>query len=54
MLYLVLGAVMEEPMNQGLQVRVNHENRKNEISTPSQVRKKGINFDYGGQRDFTR
>lgn len=29
-------------MNQGLQMRINHENRKNEVSTPSEVRKRGL------------
>lgn len=35
-----VGAFKEQPMHQGQQIRVNHENRKNEVSTPSEVEKK--------------
>lgn len=35
-----VGAFKEQPMNQGQQIRVNHENKKNEVSTPSEVEKK--------------
>lgn len=52
----MLGEFKEQPMNQEQQIKVNHENRKNEVSTSSEVGgKKGLILTMdGGQRGFTR